>query len=161
MIRALFFGAFALCLGALPGLADTLCRDDRVSLRGDWGEAHFRVEIADDEEERARGLMMREALSAGAGMLFVFEQSRPVSFWMENTLIPLDMIFVDEAGRVARVHENAVPGDRTLIPSGVPVRYVLEIGGGLARAFGIGQGTEMRHPSISQTGAVWPCSRKP
>lgn len=161
MIRQRILGAFALCLAGMPGLADTLCRDDRVSLRGEWGEAHFRVEIADNEEERARGLMMREALSAGAGMLFVFEQSRQVSFWMENTLIPLDMIFVDEAGRVARVHENAIPGDRTLIPSGAPVRYVLEIGGGLSRAFGIGPGTEMRHPSISQTDAVWPCSRKP
>lgn len=148
----------ALCAAAWSAQAGETCRDDRVSLRGPWGEVHFRVEIADDVDERARGLMMRESLGRGAGMLFVFEQSRPVSFWMENTLIPLDMIFVDESGTVVRVHDEAVPGDRTQIPSGGPVQYVLEINGGLARAIGISPGSEMRHPSISATTAVWPCS---
>ena len=150
--------ALMFCAAAWAAQAGESCRDDRVSLRGSWGEAHFRVEIADDADARARGLMMRESLSRGAGMLFVFEESRPVSFWMENTLIPLDMIFVDESGTVIRVHDEAVPGDRTQIPSGGPVQYVLEINGGLARAMGIAAGSEMRHPSISAVTAVWPCS---
>ena len=161
MIRSAVFAAAAFWIATLPAFAETPCHQERVSLRGENGEAHFRVEIADDEEERARGLMMRESLSAGAGMLFIFEKSRPVAFWMENTLIPLDMIFVDETGRVVRVHHEAIPGDRTLIPSGAPVRYVLEIRGGLARALGIEAGDAMRHPSISSDDAVWPCSRNP
>lgn len=153
-----FVVGLGLCLIGTAGLAEPECRDDRLSLRGDWGKVHFRVEIADDEAERARGLMMRESMPRGAGMLFVFEESRPVSFWMENTLIPLDMIFVDESGKVMRVHHEAIPGDRSQIPSGGPVRFVLEINGGMARALGISEGSEMRHPSISQKDAVWPCS---
>ncbi|MCW9043762.1 MAG: DUF192 domain-containing protein [Pseudopelagicola sp.] len=147
----------AVFMSALPSLAGDACRDDRVSLRGDWGEAHFRVEVADDAQERARGLMMRETLSQGAGMLFVFDETRPVSFWMKNTLIPLDMLFVDEAGVVTHLHHNAVPGDLTQIPSGGPVQFVLEINGGLARKLGISAQSEMRHPSILQSNAVWPC----
>jgi hypothetical protein len=158
MIRSRVAGTICAMLLATGSIAGPACREDRVSLRGAFGEAHFRVEIADDEESRARGLMMRESLPRGAGMLFVFDRSRPVSFWMENTLIPLDMVFVDETGRVTRVHHEAIPGDRTQIPSGGPVRYVLEINGGLAALLGIGAGSEMRHPSISGSDAVWPCS---
>jgi uncharacterized membrane protein (UPF0127 family) len=76
---------------------------------------------------------------------------------MKNTLIPLDMIFADETGRVTRVHANAVPGDTTPIDGGNDVRFVLEINGGLAKRLGIVPGAEMRHPSIPQDGAVWPC----
>ncbi len=158
MIRSRFAWTICVLLIATGGMAEQGCREDRVSLRGDFGAVHFRVEIADDEEERARGLMMRESMPRGAGMLFVFERNMRVSFWMENTLIPLDMVFVDETGRVTRVHQEAIPGDRTQIPSGGPVRYVLEINGGLAAALGITAGSEMRHPSISGDGAVWPCS---
>ena len=83
-------------------------------------------------------------------MLFVYEKPQHVSFWMENTLIPLDMVFLDAAGRVVRVHENAVPLDRTPIPSGEQVLAVLEINGGLARAIGIAPGAELRHAAMPQ-----------
>ncbi|WP_036797559.1 DUF192 domain-containing protein [Leisingera caerulea] len=146
----------ALTFWAAPALAAD-CAPDRVDLRGAWGQAAFEVEIADSEAERAQGLMFREELPRGAGMLFVYDQPQPAAFWMKNTLIPLDIIFLDELGRVTSVHENAVPGDLTPIPGGNRVFAVLEINGGLARRYGISAGTQMRHQIFSRSGAVWPC----
>jgi uncharacterized membrane protein (UPF0127 family) len=143
---------------ALAGPAAAGCRPERVELRGPFGTAAFSVEIADDAAERAQGLMFRTHLPASAGMLFVYEEPQPVSFWMENTLIPLDMIFADVTGRVTKVHENAIPRDRTPIPGEGDVLVVLEINGGLARAIGIAEGAELRHPAIPQDTAAWPCA---
>lgn len=89
-------------------------------------------------------------------MLFVYDAPQIATFWMRNTLIPLDMIFADETGLVTHVHENAVPLDETTINGGENVQYVLEINGGLAGRLGIGPGTELRHPSIGDQ-AAWPC----
>lgn len=150
--------AVCLALVLLPGSALADCAEGRAELRGPFGSAGFSVEIADDAGERAQGLMHRESLPAGAGMLFVYEHPQPVSFWMENTLIPLDMVFLDAAGRVVKVHENAVPLDRTPIPGGEDVLAVLEINGGLARAIGIAPGAELRHPAMPQDAAAWPCA---
>ncbi len=149
-----------LCLAAVvvAGPALAACETNRVELRGAFGTAGFTVELADDAAERARGLMHRESLPAGAGMLFVYERPQAAAFWMENTLIPLDMIFMDETGTVTRVHENAVPLDRTPIPGGDDVLAVLEINGGLAGAIGIAPGTELRHPALPQDRAAWPCA---
>ena len=132
------------------------CSETRADLRGDWGAARFTVEVADDAAERGRGLMHRERMAASAGMLFVYEHPQRVSFWMRNTLIPLDMIFMDQTGTVTRVHENAVPLDETGIPGGDGVQFVLEINGGLAARLGIEPGSELRHPAIGD-GAAWPC----
>lgn len=142
-----------------PALAAETCRDDRVELRGTWGRAAFAVEVADTEATRSLGLMHRPSMPRFSGMLFVFEPPPgPVSFWMENTLIPLDMLFIDQTGRVGHVHHQARPLDRTPIPGGSnDVLYVLEINGGMARRMGIGPGTEMRHPRIDPALAVWPC----
>jgi len=140
------------------GPAMAACRADTVHLRGDWGQARFSVEVADNASERAQGLMGRVSMPQSAGMLFVYHRTRPVSFWMRNTLIPLDMIFLDEAGVVVRVHENARPLDETPISSIAPARYVLEVNGGLSRALGISVGSELRHPSVVQTNAAWRCS---
>lgn len=126
-------------------------------MRGDFGTLGFRVEVADDDAERSRGLMGRQAMGRLEGMLFVFDATQPVSFWMRNTLIPLDMLFIDETGTVVRVHANAVPLDESPIPSGVPVRYVLEINGGLAARFGIAAGAKLQHPVIPAETAAWPC----
>lgn len=134
------------------------CSDDRVELRGDWGIARFRVAIADDPAERAQGLMHVTEMARQTGMLFIYERPQRVSFWMENTLIPLDMIFADEAGRVVNVHSNAIPLDRTPIPGGSSdIVYVLEINGGMAEELGITTGSQLRHPTVPQDAAVWPC----
>jgi len=127
-----------------------------VQLRGDWGEARFKVEVADDNVERARGLMHRESLARNAGMLFVYERPHRAGFWMKDTLIPLDILFADSAGVVKRIVPMAEPLSEKLILGGNGIQYVLEINGGLAEAMGIAEGTELRHPAIGPD-AAWPC----
>lgn len=148
-------GLAAFTLSAPAVLA--ACSDDRLELRGDFGSVRFRVVIADTPQERAQGLMHVPEMPRMSGMLFVYERPQSVSFWMENTLIPLDMIFADETGVVRRIHENAVPLDRTSIPGGSDIQYVLEINGGMAATLGLSEGDEMRHPAIVQDIAAWPC----
>ena len=143
-------------LVAGPALAE--CRMDVVDVRGAGSVARFAVEVADDAEERAQGLMHRARMASSAGMLFVYPTPQRARFWMRNTLIPLDMIFADARGVVTGVHENAVPLDETLIDGGDGVLFVLEINGGLARPLGIGPGSVLRHPAVDQAGAAWPCS---
>ncbi|MEQ9057540.1 MAG: DUF192 domain-containing protein [Roseovarius confluentis] len=150
--RLLSLLAFTFLAGA--ALAD--CEPGRVDLRGDWGTARFSVEVADDPQERSVGLMRRESLPRSAGMLFVYERPQRAVFWMKDTLIPLDMIFLDEAGTVTHIHENARPRDLTGIDGGDSVQFVLEINGGLARRLGIAEGSQLRHPAIGDA-AAWPC----
>jgi uncharacterized protein len=145
-----------LFVAATAGQAD--CAPDRLDLRDGETLLRFDVEVVDTEASRARGLMFRESMDRFDGMLFVYERTGPVAFWMKNTLIPLDMLFFDEDGVLTRVHENAVPGDLTPIPGGDAVRYVLEINGGLADTLGIAAGAEMRHPAVLQDEAAWPCA---
>ena len=96
-------------------------------------------------------------MARSKGMLFVYDQPQPAVFWMRNTLIPLDMIFLDATGTVTHVHENAIPLDETGIDGGDDVQFVLEINGGLAGPMGISVGNQMRHPAIDQMNAAWPC----
>jgi len=106
----------------------------------------FAVEIADTEAARAKGLMFRKNLPEGQGMLFDFHREQEVSFWMENTYIPLDMIFIRGDGRILRIAENTEPLSTRIIPSGGPVRAVLEVIGGTARKFGIAPGDRVAFP---------------
>ncbi|UWR05774.1 MULTISPECIES: DUF192 domain-containing protein [Ruegeria] len=133
------------------------CRSDRVDLRNDKAQVRFLVELAVSPQERAKGLMFRESMPQGEGMLFVFDPPQPVAFWMKNTLIPLDMIFLDRTGLVTRVHSDAVPGDLTPIEGGDSVFAVLEVNAGLAARYSIAPGTVMRHEIFSQGPAIWPC----
>ena len=139
--------------------AAAACDAGRAEFRWPGGGARFAVEIADDEAERARGLMFRDRLAAGAGMLFVYDRPQPVAFWMKNTRIPLDMVFINDRGQVAAVHARAVPGDLTPIPGPDSTLMVLEIGGGLAARLGLGVGAELRHPALDQGRALWPCDQ--
>ncbi|MGR3496447.1 DUF192 domain-containing protein [Citreimonas sp.] len=136
--------------------AQGACAEDTIWLRGDFGQARFGIDVVDTPEGRARGLMFVEEMPRSRGMLFVYPDEAPVSFWMRNTLIPLDIIYADGDGVVINVAAEAIPGDETPLPSGGPAQYVLEINGGLAEAMGIGPGTQMRHPVIGPTPA-WPC----
>jgi len=154
-VTALAFG-LGVALGTGPALAGGACRDDTVQLRGDWGEARFTVEVADDDAERARGLMHRESLARSAGMLFVYERPRRAGFWMKNTLIPLDILFADASGVVRRIAPMAEPLSERLILGGNGIQFVLEINGGLAGTMGIAEGSELRHPAIGPD-AAWPC----
>ncbi len=105
----------------------------------------FSVEMAENDADRAKGLMFRKELPEGRGMLFDFQREQEVSFWMENTYIPLDMIFIRGDGRILRIAENTEPLSTRLIPSGGPVRAVLEVIGGTARKLGIAPGDRVGH----------------
>lgn len=108
----------------------------------------FAIEIADEPAEQATGLMFRPALASDAGMLFVFDPPRPASFWMRNTMIPLDMLFIDDGGRVESIAERTDTYSQRVSESLGPVRAVLEINGGLSRRLGIVPGTQLRHPAF-------------
>ncbi|MDS9467317.1 DUF192 domain-containing protein [Paracoccus sp. MBLB3053] len=139
------------------------CRADRATFLGAAEPVIVPVEIADDPEERSRGLMFRKELASGSGMLFIYETPQPVSFWMRNTLIPLDMIFIDARGEVRHVHPMARPLDETSIPGAAkgdpsPDRLmVLEVAGGAAAQLGIRPGMVLAHPRLPQKIALARC----
>ena len=151
--------ALAALLAALPAdaFAEASCSIARIDLRWEGGSESLAVEVADTVAERAQGLMFRETLDPAAGMLFVYDTPKRASFWMKNTLIPLDIIFADATGRVIHVHAGAIPGDLTPIDSMGTVGFALEINAGLAARLGIVPGAEIRHPAINPDLAVWPC----
>lgn len=127
------------------------CSDEaRLVVKSETGDHAFTVEVVDTPELRAKGLMYRQELAPDAGMLFDFKEERPVSFWMMNTYIPLDMIFITAAGEIANVHVNARPHDTTSIPSAGPVQFVLEIPGGRSVELGIEAGDTVEHPRIGK-----------
>jgi uncharacterized protein len=102
------------------------------------------------DQERERGLMFRKQLPEGQGMLFDFKQEQEVSMWMENTYIPLDMIFIRRDGRIWRIAENAEPLSRTIISSDGPVLAVLEVIGGTAKKLGIAPGDRVGAPIFAR-----------
>jgi uncharacterized protein len=109
---------------------------------------HVKVELCRTEAERNRGMMFRTSLESGRGMLFLFEQPSVLKFWMKNTLIPLDMIFMDEQKRVVFVEHNATP--QTYDPRGPDTnsQFVLEVPGGWARSHGIEPGVTAHFVSV-------------
>jgi uncharacterized membrane protein (UPF0127 family) len=105
----------------------------------------FTVEIADTEATRNRGMMYRKSLAPDKGMLFDFKTPREAAFWMRNTLIPLDIIFITQDGRILTIARNAVPHSEVPIPSGGAIRGVLELAGGRAAQLGIYPGDRVKH----------------
>jgi uncharacterized membrane protein (UPF0127 family) len=110
----------------------------------------FSIELAVTEQERERGLMFRKELPEGQGMLFDFKREQEVSMWMENTYIPLDMIFIRRDGRIARIAENTEPLSRAIISSGGPVLAVLEVIGGTAKKLDLAAGDRVSAPMFSR-----------
>lgn len=138
----------------LPQMAGAACAPDQVAFPA--AGARFRIEIADTPAERATGLMNRKALAPDAGMLFVYDKPGHPFFWMKDTLIPLDMIFLAPDGRISRLYANALPLDETPIDGGAGVQYVLEIAGGRAADLGLTVGAAMVWPGLGPT-AAQPC----
>lgn len=124
--------------------------ENQLTLHTATGDYKFNVEVVDTPESRAQGLMFRTELADDAGMLFDFKEEREVSFWMQNTFIPLDMIFVGADGVVDTVHVNARPQDTTSIPSNVPVQFVLEIPGGRSVEIGLKPGDTMDYDRVAK-----------
>ena len=126
--------------------ANSQTRLQTVEVASKTGVHAFAVELVDNDADRAKGLMYRKELPEGRGMLFDFHRDQEVSFWMQNTYIPLDMIFIRGDGRILRIAENTEPLSTRMIPSGGPVRAVLEVIGGTARKLGIAPGDRVAHP---------------
>lgn len=110
------------------------------------GPVVFHVELAVYPDEQERGLMHRTSMPEDAGMLFVFGTVEHRAFWMKNTLIPLDMIFISEDGTINHIHHSAKPLDLSKVTSEYPVKAVLEINGGVADKMGLAEGDKIIHP---------------
>ena len=118
---------------------------ERLTIDTSNGPVHFTVEIADDDRERARGLMFRESLADDHGMLFDFPQPEHASFWMRNTMISLDIIFIGTDGRILNIAEHTTPYSEAPVRSAGLTRGVLEIRAGRAEELGIRPGDRVRH----------------
>ncbi len=144
--------ALAALLGALLAVScasKTCTAPARVAVEASSGaRPAVNVEVARTEPERRKGLMDREKLAPDAGMLFVFDETSDHGFWMLNTLIPLDMIFVGEDGRVVGIVERAEPRSTEMRSVGAPSRYVLEVNGGWAAAHGVRTGDLVRFENV-------------
>lgn len=144
VLIAIIFGATAWILRGEGGINLPQGPTQQVTVQTANGPLEFDVEVADTPEELQKGLMHREGLADDAGMLFWFGQPpRVVSFWMKDTLIPLDMIFIGEDSSVVNIHPEAVPNDLTSVSSVEPVVAVLEIAGGHAEKLGIAEGDKV------------------
>ena len=145
LFRSLAF-VFAVLVALTPLTACSA--DNRLVIHSSTGEHAFTVEVVDTPDGRQRGLMYRTSLAPDAGMLFDFKTIEEVSFWMMNTYIPLDMLFIRADGTIANIHVNAIPHDPTGIPSEGPVQFVLEIPGGRSVELGIKAGDKVEHPRV-------------
>ncbi len=143
MPRLPIFALFALLLAVAPARAEPPTAVVMLEHAAS-PVATFTVEIATSPEERAQGLMNREALAPDTGMLFDYGEPTAARMWMKNTLIPLDMLFVDAEGVIRHIHSEAKPHDETPIAAPVPVRWVLEIPGGRAKALKLREGDRMK-----------------
>ena len=139
-----------LALIAWPLLASRLpaAEQGTLEIATRSGVRTFAVELAVTDEERAKGLMFRKQVPEGYGMLFDFKQEQQVTMWMKNTYVSLDMLFIKNDGRIARIAENTKVLSEDIIPSGQPVRAVLEVVGGTARKYGIAAGDKVAYPQI-------------
>ena len=140
----LLFGLFVAAGPVRP--ADSQTRLQTLEIASKTGVHVFAVEVVDNDTDRSKGLMYRKELPEGRGMLFDFQREQDVSFWMQNTYIPLDMVFIRADGRILRIAENTEPLSTRMIPSGGPVLGVLEVIGGTAHKLGLAPGDRVAHP---------------
>jgi uncharacterized protein len=138
--------AFVLVLAALAGATAESAEPDSLEIVTSSGRHAFHIEIANNDATRERGLMDRRYMAADHGMLFEFDREAPVAFWMKNTYIPLDMIFIAPSGAVTHIVANAEPLSERVIPSGGPCVAVLELNGGAAASIGLKVGDKVHHP---------------
>lgn len=145
----------ALVPAVLLGIAASASADaplQRLEIDTASGAHVFKVELMSTDAEREHGLMFRKSLARDRGMLFDFHRQQPVVFWMKDTLVPLDMIFVAQDGHVVSVKHDAKPMDETLIQSGAPTLGVIEVNAGVADAIGLKVGDTVKHPIFHDAG---------
>ena len=146
--RAIQFVAFLFIL-QLPSQTGFARELERLVVETEAGKLDFFVEIADTAKSREIGLMYRKSLPANQGMLFIYDREQQIRFWMRNTPIPLDMIFVSNDGVIKFIHHNAEPYSLTSVGPKQPVRFVLEINGDLSRKLAIKVGDKVQHRAIA------------
>ena len=147
--RAAGAALFAFAYSA-TALADDVKIRDGLDIISANGSHHFSVEVANDDATRARGLMFRTAIGDDEGMLFSYGNLHPVTLWMHDTFIPLDMVFIGGDGRISHINALAEPLSEAHISSEGDVQAVLEIKGGRAAELGIGVGDKVVHPAVKQ-----------
>lgn len=147
---AAIFSLAVLC-GCSPGQEQTKLPTTDITVDARGGPVKFTVELATNDDSRRQGLMFRKELAPDAGMLFEFDKDAFHSFWMKNTVLPLDLLFIRADGTISTISENAIPYSEESIISSEPVRAVLEINGGRARALGIEPGGKV-HAKFFGTG---------
>ena len=151
-VAALFFlSAFAFAQEDATPVVETDYSSPLTILSGETEHA-FTIEIADTREKIRTGMMHRPEMAADVGMLFIREQSSLDGFWMRNTLVPLDILFLEDSGKILSIAHNAVPLSERNISPGAPVRYILEIKGGQAGILGIQPGDTVRHERLGNDG---------
>ncbi len=136
------------CFASAAGASAQALRVEPLDVVTARGAYHFNVEIADTPQTREQGLMYRKSLARDRGMLFDFKTAQPVAFWMKNTLIPLDMLFVGADGRIVSIARDAAPMSQTPIPSGGDALVVVELAGGRAAEIGAEPGDVVRERRI-------------
>jgi Uncharacterized conserved protein len=144
------FGVMLLMWCTDSGCQKETAASPQVVLQGAGGaEIVLQVEVASQPNERERGLMFRKELAENSGMLFVYPSEAPLSFWMKNTYLPLDMIFINDTMRIVGVVENAEPLTLEARSVNTPARYVLEVNGLFVRRHGISPGSRVRFNNIA------------
>jgi uncharacterized membrane protein (UPF0127 family) len=139
---------FALLLAALPARALETFGTSELTVQASSGPQKFTIELALSPAQMEQGLMFRRSMPPNAGMLFDFKAPTNVTMWMKNTVIPLDMLFLDPKGRIIDIHERAVPYSTDMIAAKAPSRYVIELNGGTAARFGIKPGDQVTSPYL-------------
>lgn len=150
LLRHLLIALVAL-LATLPACQRSRAADTVEIVASSGKTIPVAVELATTPDARQLGLMYRDHLETGTGMLFIFPHVAPQSFWMHNTKIPLDIVFLDEAGKIVSLYANATPFSDDSLPSAAPVRYVLEVPGGFCAANGIRQGDTVQVGPLAST----------
>ncbi len=135
----------------LPAQASFAAGTATLVLETEQGPRNFTVELATTEQERRIGLMYRRSLAEDAGMLFLYDTPRPVSMWMKNTFIPLDMVFIDADGKVHRIEKRTEPFSEEPVYSGGAIRGILELKGGTADSIGLKPGDKVVIPELETT----------
>lgn len=148
--RFLVTPLFLVLILCVPARAQDDVLFDRSTLKIETADAvhSFDVEVATNDEQRARGLMFRNEMAPDAGMLFVYRRDRVLTMWMANTYLPLDMLFIGSDGRIVRIAENTIPLSRTTISSRNRARAVLELNAGTARRLGIDAGDRVVYDGL-------------
>ena len=146
MLSRRYFLVIALLVAAVPAWALETFGTSELTIQTGSGPQKFSIELALTDAQMEQGLMFRRSMAPDAGMLFDFKQPTNVTMWMKNTVIPLDMLFLDSRGKIIDIHERAVPYSTDIIASAVPTRYVIELNGGTVARLDIKLGDQVASP---------------